>query len=73
MILICLVLLALFMGIGFIVTGALLAVWFWFFIKLPIAVILWGLGIVCFCTFILIPVGIGCFRAGLRLMIPGSI
>lgn len=58
--------------IGFKITGALFAILLWVVIKLPLAILLWVIGIVCCCTILLIPLGVGCFKSGLRLVIPGS-
>lgn len=59
------------LGIGFKVTGALLSACIWLFIEIPIAFAVWVIGIVCCCTIILIPVGLGLFKAALKLLIPG--
>ena len=40
---------------------------FWVFIKFPIALLLWSLGLVCIMSIILIPVGLGLFRSGSRV------
>ena len=48
--------------IGYHVTGALLAAAIWLFIKLPFALILGCLGLVCCITILLIPLGIKCFK-----------
>lgn len=42
-------------------TSVMFSVFFWLFIKLPCAIILAGLGVVCFVTILLIPVGKVCF------------
>lgn len=65
--------LTIFLVIGFKITGALLAIVFWFAIKLPLAILMWVFGILCCCTILLIPVGVGCFKSGLRLMVPGPV
>lgn len=65
------ILLSVLFGVGFTVTGAFLITFVWLFIKIPLAIILWGLGLAFCCTIILIPLGIGCFRGGLRLLLPG--
>lgn len=59
------------LGIGFKLTGALLAACIWLFIEIPIAFAVWVIGIVCCCTIILIPVGLGLFKVALKLLIPG--
>lgn len=57
--------------VGFKLTGALLAACVWLFIQLPIAMIIMVLGIVLCCTLILIPIGIGCMKMGIRILVPG--
>ena len=57
--------------VGYHVTGAILKTIFWLCIRLPITIVLWALGLVFCCTLILIPVGLGLFRAGLGVLIPG--
>ena len=69
---ICLLILTILFGLAFKLTGALLKACFWLFISLPIGLVLGGLGIVCCCTIILIPVGIGLFKAGIHVIIPGQ-
>lgn len=44
------------------VTGALLSAAIWLFVKLPLAIILACLGLVCCVTILLIPIGGKCFR-----------
>lgn len=61
-IIICLAVLCGMYWIGFHVTGALLKVAIWLFFKLPIALILSGLGLGLCLSIIMIPVGKGCFR-----------
>ncbi len=68
---ILLLLLCLLFGIGFLMTGAILSVILWVCVKLPLGLIACALGIGLCCTLILIPIGIGCLKAGLRLIIPG--
>lgn len=58
------------LGIGFKLTGALLAALFWLCIKLPIACLVLALAIIFCCTIILIPVGIALFKVGIGLLIP---
>ncbi|MBQ8592356.1 MAG: hypothetical protein IJ485_06400 [Lachnospiraceae bacterium] len=57
--------------IGFKLTGAILATCFWLFIEVPLAFVAFVIGLVLCCTLILIPVGIGCFKTGFKLLIPG--
>lgn len=63
--------LGLLLWIGFTVTGGLLITGIWLFIKVPLAIILFFLAVIFCLTLILIPLGIVCFRVGLRLLIPG--
>lgn len=71
MIICLLLILTVLLGIGFKLTGALLAALFWLCIKLPIACFVLALAIIFCCTIILIPVGIGLFKVGVRLLMPG--
>lgn len=48
--------------IGYHVTGALLSAAIWLFIKLPFAIIMACLGLVCCVTILLIPHGGKCFK-----------
>lgn len=57
--------------LGFKMTGALLSALFWLCIGWPIALITFVFGLLCCCTIILIPVGIGCFKAGFKFLVPG--
>lgn len=57
--------------IGFKITGAVLKACVWLIIEVPIALVIWGVALVCCCTLILIPIGIKLFGAGLRILIPG--
>jgi len=45
-------------------TGLCLSILLWLFIKLPIAMFLWSLGLVFCCTLLLIPIGTAMFRMG---------
>ena len=63
--------LGLILWIGFAITGGLMLTGFWLFIKIPLAIFLFFLAVILCLTIILIPLGILCFRAGLRLLIPG--
>ncbi len=68
--LLILVVLTMLLGIGFKLTGALLAALFWLCIKLPIACLVLALAIIFCCTIILIPVGIALFKFGVTLLLP---
>lgn len=57
--------------VGFKLTGALLSACFWLFIKVPLAFVAWGIGLICCCTIILIPVGLWFFKTGVKLLVPG--
>ena len=70
-VIISLALLTFLFWIGYKITGVFLKAFIWLIVLVPIALILWGLAIVCCCTLILIPVGIKLFLAGLRVLIPG--
>ncbi len=59
------------LGIGFKLTGALLSACIWLFIEIPLAAIVLAIGIVCCCTIILIPVGLGLFKTSIKLLLPG--
>ena len=65
-----LALLTFLLGLAFKLTGAVLKAVLWVFIFLPIALVLWALAVGCFCTLILIPVGVFLFKAGMKLLIP---
>lgn len=69
--LICLLILTVFLGIAFMLTGALLKAVIWLCVSLPVGIVLLCLGIVCCCTIILIPVGLKLFKAGFRAILPG--
>ena len=62
--------LGLLLWIGFTITGGLLLTGFWLFIKIPLAILLFFLGMILCLTIILLPLGILCFKAGLNLLIP---
>lgn len=66
-----LAMLTLLLWIGYKVTGALLSGMIWLCIKLPLALMLIALGMVCCITLILIPLGIKCISLGFKLLIPG--
>lgn len=57
--------------LGFKLTGALLTACIWAFIKLPLGLCAWGLGLILCCTIIMIPVGIWLFKTGFKLIVPG--
>ena len=69
--LICLAIITVLFGVAFKITGALLKACFWEIIFLPVGLLLLSLGIAFCCTIILIPVGIGIMKAGMRVIIPG--
>ena len=58
-------------GIGFRLTGALLAAVFWTVIEIPIGLVAMIIGLALCCTIILLPLGHGCMKAGVRLIVPG--
>ena len=60
--LITLVVLNVLFWLGYHVTGALLSAAIWLFIKLPFALIVGCLGVVCCITILLIPLGGKCFK-----------
>ena len=64
----CLLLLTILFGIAYKITGAILKACVWL---LPIGLILSGVGVIFCCTIILIPVGIGIIKAGIRMILPG--
>ncbi len=53
--------------LGFKLTGAMLSVALWLLIRLPLAIFLFGMGIVFCVTIIFIPLGLGCLRAAGRV------
>ncbi len=61
-IIIVLAALTLLFWLGFHITGALLSAAIWLFVKLPLAIIMACLGLVCFVTILLIPIGDKCFK-----------
>lgn len=67
----CLLLLTILFGIAYKITGAILKACVWLLILLPIGLILSGVGEIFCCTIILIPVGIGIIKAGIRMILPG--
>lgn len=56
--------------VAFKITGAVFKACVWLFILLPIALVLWAIGIVCCCTILLIPVGRKLFGAGAKVLFP---
>ena len=68
----CLLLLTILFGIAYMITGAILKACVWLLILLPIGLILSGVGEIFCCTIILIPVGIGIIKAGIRMILPGK-
>ena len=63
--------LAFMLWIGFKLTGAFFMACFWLLREVPLAIVVLAIGLVFCCTLILLPVGIGCFKAGMKLLIPG--
>ena len=63
--------LGLLLWLAFAITGGLILTGFWLFIKVPLAILLFFLGMILCLTIILLPLGILCFRAGFKLLIPG--
>lgn len=59
--------------IGIKLTGALLSAAIWLFIKIPLALAAFVLGVVFCCTILLIPVGACLVKAGVRLALPGCL
>lgn len=49
-------------------TGLFLSILVWICFKLPVAVILWGIGLALCGTLILIPIGVPFFRMGCRVL-----
>ena len=62
-IMITLAVLTILLWVGYHITGALLSATIWLFIKLPLAIILACLGLVCCVTILLIPLGGKCFKS----------
>lgn len=67
-ILITLAVLTVLFWIGFHVTGALLSATIWLFIKLPFALLLGCLGLICCITILLISLGGKCFMFALKIL-----
>lgn len=55
--------------VGYKVTGALFKALVWLCILLPIALVLWGIAILCCCTLVLIPIGVKLFGVGLKVLL----
>ncbi len=58
-------------GIGFKLTGALLAAVFWTMVEIPLGIVAMIFGLVLCGTIILLPIGIGCMKLGFRMVVPG--
>lgn len=56
--------------IGYKVTGALFTACIWLFIKVPCAIVIGAFGVVLCITILLIPIGIGCCKFAVRLLLP---
>lgn len=67
-IIITLIVLALLLWLGFHLTGALLSALFWLFVRLPLALLVFCLGIALCATLLLIPLGLKCFRLALEIL-----
>lgn len=61
--------LSLFFGGAYWITGALFKALIWLCVLVPVALLLWTIGLVCCCTLILIPVGFKLFIAGCRVLV----
>lgn len=61
-------LLCLVLKLVFKLTGALVSLAFWIFVKLPVGVLLVVLGIVLCCTLLLIPIGKRVFQSGIKMI-----
>ena len=61
--------LSLFFGGAYFITGAILKAFIWLFILMPIALGLWGIGLACCCTLILIPIGLKLFSVGCKVLV----
>ena len=55
--------------VGYKITGALFKALIWLCILLPLAVVIWGLALLCCCTLILIPIGVKLFKVGCNILI----
>ena len=54
--------------LGFSITGAMLSAVIWITIKLPLAIIIFCLGLACCITILLIPLGLKCFSFAGKLL-----
>ena len=61
--------LSLFFGGAYLITGALFKALIWLFVLVPVALFLWGIGLACCCTLILIPIGVKLFATGCRVLV----
>lgn len=61
--------LSLFFGGAYLITGALFKALIWLFVLVPVALFLWGIGLACCCTLILIPIGLKLFATGCRVLV----
>ena len=52
------------------ITGAIFKALIWLVILVPIAIVIWAIGLACCCTLILIPVGLKLFVAGCKVLLP---
>lgn len=55
--------------VGFKITGALLSAVFWLLVRVPLALILWAVGILLCCTILLIPIGKWVFKMGTHCLL----
>ena len=69
MTIICLLVLAGVLGVGAIFGWALIVTAFWFLVKLPVAVVIFVVGVLLCCTIFLIPVGLACIKASFRVLV----
>lgn len=67
-ILIVLGVLSMLFWIGFKITGVVFKASIWLFILLPVALVLWSLGLLLCCTLILIPIGKRLFGIGCKVL-----
>lgn len=62
--------LSVFFFIAYHITGAIFKALVWLVILVPVALVLWALGLACCCTLLLIPVGIKLFKTGCKVLLP---
>lgn len=55
-------------GVGLAVGWSLVAATLWFLVKLPVAIVILGIGIVMCCTIILIPLGVPLIRSAFGVL-----